>query len=81
MKVSYGPPGIGGVKTLQYVSGTDGLGDTTGDLLAKVARPVGLVATGVWAYAKWGTKDRKLTKQASGVALGALLIEILGRVS
>lgn len=81
MKIAYGPPGAVGVKSLQYVSGGDGIGDDADYVstnLHLVAKPLGVLALGTWAYA-WRTKKPKLKKQAMAVAIGAFVVQVLTR--
>lgn len=75
MHVEYGPPGIGGVKTLQYVSGVDGIGEDAVNLV----EIVGLGAAALWGYSKLA-KDRELEGPSRIVALVAAAVVIGGRV-
>ena len=79
MKIAYGPPGAVGVKHLAYVG--DAVGDdadyVTGSL-HRVAKPLGIISVGFWAYGA-ATKNRRLKKQALAVGIGALLVELLTR--
>jgi hypothetical protein len=77
MKIAYGPPGIAGVKHLQYV-GDDGDADFTSTGLSQLARPVALGALGVAVYGGL-TRRKKLLRQGGAVAIAAFLIEILSR--
>lgn len=80
MKIDYGPPGAVGVQSLQYVSGVGDDADYISTNLHLVAKPVGVLALGVWGYA-WMTKKSDLKKQALAVSLGAFLVQILTRPS
>jgi hypothetical protein len=75
MKIAYGPPGETGVKQLQYV-GDDADYLATG--IGALARPIGLIALGVLIYARTA-KKKKLEKPALGVALGALVVELVAK--
>ncbi|MDP2607322.1 MAG: hypothetical protein Q8S00_32695 [Deltaproteobacteria bacterium] len=61
-------PGLSG-----YVS----VGDVTGGL-ASMAKPLGLVALGVWGYA-WATKNKKLQEIAGGTSIALFVIEVIGK--
>jgi len=80
MKIAYGPPGAVGVKSLQYVSGDDGIGDAdyVSANLHRIAKPVGTVALGAWVYA-WFTKDESLKKQAFAVSLAAFVVQAVSK--
>jgi len=65
MKISYGPPGVAGVKNLQYLSG-DGIGD------ASKALPVAKIAGVVWLGAKV-TGMSRVKRYAFWTAIGALV--------
>jgi hypothetical protein len=73
MKVEYGPPGIGGVKSLQYVSGDETSGDGFRfDLINSLPFALG----GLWGYAE-ATGRRKLAKQARLASLLAVGVAII----
>lgn len=75
MEISYGPPGAVGVKSLQYVSGTDDA-DYVSTNLHLVAKPVGVLALGTLVYA-WVAGKPKLKKQALAVSIGAFIVQAL----
>lgn len=75
MKIDHGPPGATGVKSLQYVGDDADYKSTT---LGQIAKPVGNVALGVWAYA-WITGNRSLKLMALGVSVGSWLIQLEGK--
>jgi hypothetical protein len=72
MKVEYGPPGIGGVKSLQYVSGDETSGD--GFRFDLINFSVFLFG-GLWGYAE-ATGSRRLAKQAKTASLVAVGVAI-----
>jgi len=72
MKIDHGPPGATGVKSLQYVGDDADYSVTT---LGQIAKPAGKLAVAVWAYA-WITGNRSLKLVATGVGIGALLIQL-----
>ena len=73
MKIAHGPPGAHGVTTLMSV-GSDGLDPRISD----TARLVGIAASGVWAYG-WATKQKGIKKVGLGVAMAALVVELLSK--
>lgn len=76
MRISYGPPGATGVKSLQYVSGVGDDADFVTTNLHLVAKPVGVLALGTWAYAL-ATRNAKLRKRALAVSIGAFVVQLL----
>lgn len=76
MKIEYGPPGEVGVKSLQYVAG-DGL-DEGESLTKRVARPLSLLAGGVWLFAMMSGRD-ELRKNALAVSAAAYAVSVLAR--
>lgn len=84
MEISYGPPGIGGVKSLQYVSGVDGTGcegctspgwvRELDEVFYYLVKPAAVVATAAASYGlAFGNK--KLANRAGVVALIAWMLE------
>lgn len=82
MMVEYGPPAVSGVKTLQYVSGIDGIGDDADYVttnLQRAAGPISVLALGTWVYARFAGRP-DLEKQAFAVSVGALAVQLLTRL-
>ena len=75
MKIDYGPPAVGGVKHLQYLSDD---ADYLSSGAKQLARLVGLMSAATWGYAEV-TENQTLKKKAMGVALASLLVELLIR--
>lgn len=75
MKISYGPPGAVGVKALQYVGEVGDDADYVSLGLHSIAKPVGALALGAWAYA-WVTKKPQLKKMALGVSIAAFIVQL-----
>lgn len=75
MKIEYGPSGSTGVQQLQYVSGAGDDADYVSLGLHQIARPVGALALGTWAYA-WATGRQGLKRQALATAVAAFVVSL-----
>ena len=77
MKIEYGPPGAVGVKQFQYRSDDDSA-DYISSGVHQIAKPLGAIALGTWAYA-WITGREALRRRALGVSIAAFIVQLVTR--
>ena len=76
MKIAYGPPGLTGVKQLQYVGADDA--DYVSSGLHALVQPLGYLALGVAIYGGFAG-NKRLQVHGGAVAAAAFLVDMLSK--